>query len=345
MPASDSELPGAEPLRPVVYRVNDPHAPLEPFAAGPTPPHVPQLRSWKLPLVLFLCTCCSTWVAGAQLFGLREGLQYALLVMAILAAHEMGHFLQSVRYGVPASLPLFLPMPFISPLGTMGAVIFQKPGVATRKSLYDIAITGPLAGLAVTLPVLYYGILQAKTVDFPANLPPDATTIMFADPLLIKGMMRFIHGPIPPGQDFQINAWLFAGWVGVLITALNLFPLGQLDGGHILYTLLGRRSHRLARSLFRFLVALVILGGLFIDPQFFGWGLMLLLVRSTGVEHPPTANDQEPLGAFRRGLGWATLLFVILGFMPRPIYEARIRDLLPPQRVLEFEHTAEEVKV
>ena len=242
--------------------------------------------------------------------------------MAMLGAHEMGHFLQSVRYGVPASLPYFIPtgIPFlmapVTPFGTMGAVIFQEPGVANRKQLYDIAISGPLAGLAVALPTLIWGMSQSRIID----LPPNVQVQLFGDPLLIKWVAAYFHGPMKPGQDIFISPVGFAGWVGVFITALNLIPIGQLDGGHILYTLLPRQAHFIARFVYFTAAALMVYGGLFISPNYFGFALLLLLIGRFGIRHGPTADDRVPLGVPRVILGWMTLMFLFIGFTPTPMY-------------------------
>src|SRR5438309_6986129 len=130
----------------------------------------------------------------------------------------------------------------------MEAVIVQQSGVANRKAMFDIAITGPLAGLAVALPLAYLGIRRAH---FDPIVPAFGETIrIYSDPLLLKWIIRAVLGPIPPGMDIRLNPILFAGWVGIFITALNLIPIGQLDGGHILYCLIGRRAHYVARGLF-----------------------------------------------------------------------------------------------
>jgi membrane-associated protease RseP (regulator of RpoE activity) len=246
--------------------------------------------------------------------------------MAILTAHELGHYLQARRYGVPASLPFFIPFP-ISPFGTMGAVIVQQSGVADRKSMFDIAITGPLAGLVLALPLAYFGIGNAKVETF-AGLPGKVT--IYSDPLLLQWMIRQVHGPLPPGADVTVNPMLFAGWVGVFITALNLLPIGQLDGGHILYCLIGRRAHYVARGLFLAAAATVAYNVLFGDRGFFVWTLMLVLIWLMGTRHPPTANDRVPLGWFRVILGWLTLMFVFIGLTPIPIQQFDIPTIPKP---------------
>jgi Zn-dependent protease len=295
----------------------------------------------QLALILFLMTCLSTFAVGfvgdalpvllgANLAVLRDmftthlarnlshGLTYAGCVMAILSAHELGHYLQARRNHVPASLPFFIPFP-ISPFGTMGAVIVQQSGVADRKSMFDIAITGPLAGLVLAVPLAYFGICDAKVETFD-ELPGQMVRI-YSDPLLLQWMIRYVHGPLPPGADVTVNPMLFAGWVGVFITALNLLPIGQLDGGHVLYCLIGRRAHYVARGVFLAAAATVAYNVLFGDKRFLLWTLMLVLIWLIGTRHPATSNDRVPLGGFRVVLGWLTLMFIFIGLTPIPIYD------------------------
>ena len=273
-------------------------------------------RKWRLPAMLFAATCLSTllaqvpetvlahdWVAGVLL-----GLRYAVPVMVILICHEMGHFIQAYRNGVHASLPYFIPMPF-SPLGTLGAVIAMEPRMGHRRALFDIGITGPLAGLVPTLIFLVVG-LQHSHLGVP---PKDA--LLFGDPLLFQFLAQWILGPIPEGYVVAVDPMAFAGWVGLLVTSLNLIPIGQLDGGHILYALLRKKAHKVARLLLFSALFLVIwkwetLGN---------WSLMLILLMIMGPIHPPTADDEEPLGVGRIILGWLTLAFIVVGFTPVPI--------------------------
>jgi membrane-associated protease RseP (regulator of RpoE activity) len=305
--------------------------------AGPRAGARERLR--RRALMLFLLTCFCTFLTGfigdgepvipkvfyfkgerwARVFTEElsartiKGLLYSGCVMAILTAHELGHYLQARRYRVAASLPYFIPFP-VSPFGTMGAVIVQQSGVADRKSMFDIAITGPLAGLVVALPVAFLGIINSRVVANVGIGP------VFGDPLLLKWMYRAIHGPIPAGDDILLNPMLFAGWVGIFITALNLVPIGQLDGGHILYCLIGRRAHYVARGLFALAACIVVVNVFFLNNQaYIVWWLMLFLIWLFGTRHPPTANDRVRLGAMRIVLGWLALLFVLVGFTPTPI--------------------------
>jgi membrane-associated protease RseP (regulator of RpoE activity) len=252
-----------------------------------------------LPLILFVATCLSTFATG--------GLAFSLAIMTTLLAHELGHYLQARRYGVPASLPCFIPMP-LSPIGTMGAVIFMQPGRGNRRTLFDIAITGPLAGL---VPALLYCVIGLRWSEVVA-VEETSMGLLLGEPLLFKFLVYLNFGTLPEGYDVMLHPVAFAGWVGIFITALNLFPIGQLDGGHILYSLMLRRAHAIAKALLLASVVAVILFG------YWGWTLMLLLLFWMGPVHPETADDYVPLGRTRFVLGWVALCFVPIGFTPMP---------------------------
>lgn len=238
---------------------------------------------------------------------LQQGLSYSMPLMLILLCHEMGHYLQAIRYSVPASLPFFIPLP-LPPLGTMGAVILQGRGKADRKQMFDIAVSGPLAGLVVTIPVLLYGISTSGYVFDLQDRPFE-----FGQPWIVKAAIESIHGPAPAGLVFQWNGFATAGWVGVFITALNLLPIGQLDGGHLLYTLVGRAAHYVAWGLILAATCYMIW------VQQYSYVLLLILVTLTGPRHPPTRDDSVPLGWGRQILGYATLAFLLVGFTTQPI--------------------------
>ncbi len=262
-------------------------------------------RMWRVAAVLFVATCFSTWLA--------LGLTYSIAVMSILLAHEFGHYLQARRHGVPASPPFFIPFP-ISPIGTMGAVIAQAGGVANRKQMFDIAITGPLAGLAVAFPIAWYGIAHW---DFSSVLP-EGDNSRLGNPLILQWLMQSFHGQRNLSFELETNPLYFAGWVGIFITALNLMPIGQLDGGHILYCLIGRRAHA---------CALLVVTGAVVYMAYtrdFGYAVMLMMILWMGTRHTRTADDRVPLGAFRVVLGWLTLGFVLFGFTPQPIFQLEV---------------------
>ncbi len=295
----------------------------------------PRPRRVVLPLALFLLTCASTFLAGMQdpllralaaaqrdhweaawlLFGMaiKEGTIYAGCLMTILICHEAGHFLQARRYGVDASFPYFIPMPF-SPIGTMGAVIAMDSHVGDRKALFDIGISGPLAGL---IPTLLFSVIGLK-LSRPELLTADSGHIVGV-PLIFQWLTSQFFPVLPRGFGIEMHPMAFAGWVGLLITAINLFPIGQLDGGHVLYGLLRKRAHAAATFLLFGAGLAVVLGvTVFNEPRLIGWTVMLFLLVLMGPRHPPTANDDVPLGAWRYALGWLTLAFLPLGFTPVP---------------------------
>jgi len=228
--------------------------------------------------------------------------------MTILVCHEAGHFIQAWRYGVYASFPYFLPMP-LPPIGTLGAVIAMDSRVKNRRALFDIGITGPLAGLVPTLIFCVVGLQP----QFSRLARPEPGAWEFGEPLVFKFLVPRILEPVPEGLEVQVGPMAMAGWVGLLITALNLFPIGQLDGGHILYSLLRRRAHPVATML----LAAAVVGAVVF--RLTGWSVMLLLLILMGPKHPPTSDDTVRLGAGRILLGWLTLAFLPLGFTPNPI--------------------------
>jgi membrane-associated protease RseP (regulator of RpoE activity) len=227
--------------------------------------------------------------------------------MIILGCHEGGHFLQARRYRVRASVPYFLPLPVISIyFGTLGAVIAMDPRVRNRRALFDIGISGPLAGLVPTIIACVVG-LQWSELKAPTS------GLQLGEPLLFTYLGYLTFGPIPDGQTIFLHPVGFAGWVGLLITALNLIPIGQLDGGHVLYSILGPRARPITLALFLGAVGAAVALG------FHQWYLMLFLMALVGPKHPPTADDAAPLGWGRAILGWLTLAFVIVGFTPDPL--------------------------
>jgi membrane-associated protease RseP (regulator of RpoE activity) len=287
-------------------------------------------------LVLFVLTCVSTFVAypGAfvelALVFLRTGhipagiswsdiqaiaymgFQYSACVMTVLVCHEMGHYLQTRRYHVPATLPFFIPMP-IPPIGTMGAVIGMSANMGDRRALFDIGISGPLAGLVPTLIFCIVGFHWSEVIVVTAG---HSGSIPLGDPLLLRFLGWLIFGPLQPGQDIGLHPMAFAGWVGLLVTSLNLIPIGQLDGGHVLYALLRKKAHRVASFLLMAAGVAVVIG--LVVYGYPAWVLMVLLLFIMGPIHPPTANDDVPLGPFRVVLGWLTLAFIFVGFTPTP---------------------------
>jgi len=286
-------------------------------------------RRVMLPATLFLATCASTFWAGATDFnpveymrsfeaaGLaifrhwRPGLLYMAAVLAILLTHEMGHFVTTLRYRIPASLPFFIPMP-VAPFGTLGAVIGMEGSRADRRQMFDQGLAGPLAGLVVALPVTWIGIHQ-----LPAQ-PVAGSGICFYSPLIFQLMIDFFRPDYPTGSLLylnQFNPFLMAGYVGMLITGLNMLPIGQLDGGHVSYALFGRGAHVLARMLLIGAILFVLIYEKWL------WVLMIVIVTLIGTDHPPTADDRAPLGPLRRILGLASLTIPVFCFHPFVIKE------------------------
>jgi Zn-dependent protease len=268
---------------------------------------------WPWPLILFLATIASTLLvggSGADGFSWSDALLYSGGIMTILLCHEFGHFLQARRYGVPASLPIFLPMP-ISFVGTLGALILMRPRTARTREMFDIAISGPLAGLVPTFACLLIGLPQSRLV--PAT--PDPAALHLGEPLAVQWLVRAFFD-VPAGQTLMLGPLAFAGWFGLLITALNLLPVGQLDGGHIMYTLARKKAFEISAVLLLAAALGMIVSG------YWMWTLMLLLLLFFGIRHPPLADDPVPddLGLPRKLLGWLTLIVSALLFLtPMPI--------------------------
>ena len=274
----------------------------------PIPPKPPGIN-WKTPLLLYVVTWYSVTMAGRQAWeSTAAGLLFALCVMTILTCHELGHYIQTRRYRIRSSLPYFIPMPIPGAIfGTMGAIIKMDGRIPNRRVLFDVGISGPLAGLVPTLVFCVIGVQQAQVAPIVGN------SLQFGDPLLFQWLIHYVFGTIPDDMTLCINPIGLAGWFGLFLTSLNLFPLGQLDGGHVFYAILGKRAPTLSVILYTLIVAYVIFA------QAFVWLIMLVLIYLMNPRHPPTQNDEPPIGVFRTVLGMATLAFIIVGFTVNPI--------------------------
>lgn len=231
---------------------------------------------------------------------------YAAVLLIILLGHEMGHYLTCRRYGILASLPYFIPAPTL--IGTLGAYIRIKSPITLKRQLLDIGVAGPLTGFLLSLPALTVGLALSRIV--PA-LPPEET-LEFGEPLLLKAIAALVLADVPPGYDVLFHPVGFAGWVGLLVTAFNLFPLGQLDGGHVAYAVAGRRSGPIARIL---LGAFVVLGVFF----WVGWLVWALIILLMGLKHPRILDEEAALSPSRKILGICALAVFVLSFAPAPI--------------------------
>ncbi len=295
-------------------------------------------------LALFLATLVTTLWAGFAQSPLAEhaptianvvlgGLPFAGSLVAILIAHEMGHYVLARRYGVKATLPYFIPVPFGA--GTLGAVIRMRSAIPSRRATLDIGAAGPLAGLVVAVPLLLVGLALSEVREVaaspgsPAFLSPlalvrallegralvdaDATLQFFGDSAITWAAQRLVVGELAPGHDIVLHPVAFAAWLGLLVTTLNLVPAGQLDGGHVLYALLGRRGALVAS---RVVSAGLLLAGLLLSWNWLVWWFLTRFV--IGLRHPP-ALLEEPLDRRRRGVAWLSLALFLATFVPVPV--------------------------
>ncbi len=245
------------------------------------------------------------------------GLSFSIPALGILTCHELGHYLACRRYRVPATLPYFLPMPAI--FGTLGAFIKIKAPIRHKKQLFDIGIAGPLAGFAVLVPLLLIGV--AKSSPAPLPLSPSegqsfATLLVPGQCLALQLATRLFHGQLPEGWILNLHPFAIAAWFGMLVTALNLLPLGQLDGGHVLYATAGKSQHRLAIPLWLLLASMS-----FFWP---GWALWAVITLFLGLRHPPVVDEAAPLDNKRKALAVVALAVFVLCFIPRPLEERRV---------------------
>ncbi len=251
----------------------------------------------------------SPWGFAEEIF--VYGGMYSTSLMTILLAHEMGHYVMARIHGVDVSPPYFIPGPPILSFGTFGAFIRLREPVDDRKALMDIGAGGPLAGLLVAIPVLLVGLRLSEV----GPLTPGG--LYEGNSLLYMAAKWIVLGPIPPGYDVFLHPVAFAGWVGLLVTALNLFHVGQLDGGHVTYALLGQRAAGINRAIFGGLLGLGI--ALFAFKGQAVWAVWVIIILLTGIEHPPMSDLTAPLDKTRRAMGWVCLAIFVLSFTPIPM--------------------------
>ncbi len=289
--------------------------------------------------LLFGLTVLTTWFSGMffaasflsievaspralfvpRLIGL--GLLYAVAVLIILVGHELGHYLTCRRYGVLATLPFFIPGPPF--LGTFGAFIRIKSPVRFKRQIFDVGANGPLTGFALALPALVVGLALSRV----GPLPETPAAITFGEPLAFKLLSGLFFGRIPEGSSLVLHPIGFAGWVGLLVTAFNLMPLGQLDGGHVAYALLGRR----ARSLSWVMVGFLAVMGIFFHLSWLILAAVMLFFEFKSkmrLRHPPVIDEDAPLGPKRTFLSVVVLVIFVLSFIPDPIKGASLLDIL-----------------
>jgi membrane-associated protease RseP (regulator of RpoE activity) len=306
-------------------------------------------KSLSLHLVLFAATIVTTLTVGASMSPdavqkvrsgaeltladlARAGLPYCATLLSILLVHELAHFIAARRHRVDATLPYFLPVPF-EPIGTLGAFIRIRSPIPSRRAVLDIGAAGPIAGFVVALPLLFWGFAISEVKPVPP-LPEGAVLqspfamlvrliegrplqpmvegpIVMGDSVITWLAARLTHGALPPQHDLHVNSIAYAAWLGMFVTSLNLLPIGQLDGGHVLHGLFGRHADRISRYLSYALLAL----GIFASWTWLAWWLLIRFV--LGTRHPP-ATSQVPLDSARRAVGIAALVVLALTFVPIP---------------------------
>jgi len=289
-------------------------------------PHVVDRRTGKLwvNVLLFILTALSVLYIGALQQGadikadwrtLALGLPHAATLLSILTVHEFSHYLAARRYGAPASLPYFAPIP-VPPLGTMGAVIVQKSPLLNRKAVFDLGISGPLGGLVVAIPLLILGLLLSKVEALPVSgYTMEGNSIFY---YFIK--WAIFGQPLPAGGvDVILHPIAFAAWAGLLVTGLNLLPVGQYDGGHVAYAMWGSKAWLVARvvviAMFTWAAILLFTG----HDIGMTWALLGFLGLTMGSRHPAPLNDVAPLDPTRKRIGWAVVILLILILVPIPL--------------------------
>ena len=296
------------------------------FMPGKQAPAAAERPNWGLHWLLFLATLATTTWAGALTAGvnlLQEpsrfaiGLPYSLGLLLILGAHELGHYFTARAHGIRVTPPYFIPVPFA--LGTFGAFIKIKSLTPTRRALFDVAVAGPLAGL-VFVPALLIGLRFSEVVPANTHLASGFAGVNIGSSVLLACLAKLSLGvSVLDGQRLLLHPLAFAGWLGLIVTALNLLPIGQLDGGHMAHALLGsRKAHALS------LVALagLFLLALFVWPGLMFWALIVFFI--AGTHDAPAANDVTPVGFPRQAVGYFAFLLLLLIIVPVPhaLYEA-----------------------
>ena len=272
----------------------------------------------KIHAVLFFLTIISTLIAGSIMQGgdpfsnpidITKGIPFSITLMLILGCHEFGHYYYALKHNVDATLPYFLPAPpYIFIIGTFGAFIKIKSPIYKKDALLQIGAAGPIAGFIIAVPALVIGLLLSDVIEINNQY----NGIILGDSLLMKIFTYIIFPDLGNGYDILLHPVAFAGWIGLLVTMLNLLPVGQLDGGHIAYAMLGNKQG---------LVGWITLGALFLlsflSLNWLVWGLLIFfLMRSA--KHPPIHDIHTPLSNKNKNIGYLCLLIFILCFIPTP---------------------------
>ncbi|MHB8382842.1 MAG: site-2 protease family protein [Candidatus Binataceae bacterium] len=290
------------------------------------PDGIPPLNRALFALTLLTTTMAGAYVAGANLSlrhplsfiaSLPMGLSFSLPLMAILLAHEMGHYVTARRNGVNTSLPYFIPAPFPSVffIGTFGAFIRLRQMPQNRRVMFDIGAAGPWAGMMIALPCVMIGLHLSEIQP----LTQAAGGLELGNSLLFYGLSRWMLGVDPNLVNVNLSPIAFAGWLGFLVTMLNLLPVGQFDGGHVLYALTPRH-HRKVSTIFVLGCVLMAVIPLALGRSFWaGWLLWAVIAVALGLGHPSTFDRDAPLGSSRTFAAWLTVALFVVTFMPSPI--------------------------
>jgi membrane-associated protease RseP (regulator of RpoE activity) len=306
--------------------VHDP-LPEPPLQPAFTAPQKFQDRGW-LHLTLLVLTIASTTLIGADHYAaflsdflrqpvtldvaklLLNGFWYSGTILLILGAHELGHYLACRYYQVDASLPFFIPMPIVL-TGTLGAFIKIREPIPTKRMLFDIGIAGPLAGFLFAVPALFIGVAMSPIVEVPDEL----AGYSLGEPLLFQAAVWLVWGAVREGYSLNMHPMAFAAWFGLLATALNLFPVGQLDGGHISYAVLGRRSTAVTLGSICIAICLT-----FFSTSWLVWTFLLVAMTLVmGPRHPRTIDEDVPLDPPRFWLAVVALVIFVVCFTYNPI--------------------------
>ncbi|KXK06217.1 MAG: membrane-associated Zn-dependent protease [Chlorobi bacterium OLB4] len=298
-------------------------------------------------IILFILTFFSTTIAGVgwanqnpyQLENFESGLLYSALILLVITAHEFGHYFAAIYHKVSVTLPYYIPFPFpfLNPFGTMGAVIRMKSPTQSRKALFDIAVAGPISGWVVSVIILIIGFITLPSIDFLYTIHPEYITsgistegFAFGNNILFYTLEKIFVSPqssfMPPMNEVYHYPFLCVGWFGLMITALNMMPVGQLDGGHISYAMFGKNHTKIAYVVFGLLIIFGLAGFLPLiginfeigSINWLVWALLIFFVIK--IKHPDNVYDfDQPLSLTRVTLGWFSFLIFVTSFTPIPI--------------------------
>jgi membrane-associated protease RseP (regulator of RpoE activity) len=323
--------PPVAPLSPLNSALEPQRFPgMDPATVAETWQPVPRRpdRVW-IHVVLFLLTLGTTTVAGVghylaflgnvspvnfNLSLLWHGFEFSFTILAILGTHEMGHYLACRYYGVDATLPFFIPMP-IPFTGTLGAVIRIRQPILDKSALFDIGVAGPIAGFLIAVPALLLGLHWSTLIPI-STFAKEASAVWLGEPLLFKAANWIVWGQIPDSLSLNMHPIAFAAWFGLLMTALNLFPIAQLDGGHLSYAVFGSRiATRITFAAFAVVVGLTLVATTWIF-----WAVVLgVMLYMAGPRHPPVMDEHVPINRTRLWLAVVAVIIFAVCFTPAPI--------------------------